>query len=210
MVNFTDRYIKSLKPKEKDYEVNGGGGFYIRIRKNGKMSWIYRFHFGKPQRMTLGSYPSLSLKAARAKHREAVDLLDQGINPIEHKKAEKLTRKKSPTVADLVDEYMTWWAKPNKKSWEADQRIFDVDVLPKIGDMIATEVTRPIMISILREIAERGAPNQSWQTLKVSRKMFNFAVENGRLEHNPCANIKPVVKLKAKDRWLAKEEIRWI
>jgi hypothetical protein len=62
MMNFTDRYIKSLPPKPDRYEVWEGRGFGVRIAPSGRKSWIYMYRFeGKPRRMTLGIYDEYGL-----------------------------------------------------------------------------------------------------------------------------------------------------
>ncbi len=54
MSNFTDTYIKSLKPKTTRYEEYEGGGFGIRITPNGIKTWIYRYKIdGKTDKLTL-------------------------------------------------------------------------------------------------------------------------------------------------------------
>lgn len=209
IVKLTDRYIKNLKPAEKDYEINGGEGLYVRVRKNGTITWIYRFYFGKPCRMTLGTYPAMSLKDARQAHKAAAMLRNDGINPAEQKQEQARSAAAEPTVNDLIAEYMERWAKPNKKSWRADQRIFAVDVVPVIGKRRVSDIKRRDLVLLLEAIADRGSPNQSWQTLKVLRRMFNFAVERDILEYSPCTHIKPMAKMQSKNRWLTESEIRW-
>lgn len=66
MSNFTDTYIKALKPKSKRYEEYEGGGFGIRVASTGVKTWIYRYKMnGLTEKLTLGHYPSLSLANAK-------------------------------------------------------------------------------------------------------------------------------------------------
>ena len=41
--NFTDTYIKSLKPKSVRYEEFRDGGFGIRVTPKGIKAWLYRY-----------------------------------------------------------------------------------------------------------------------------------------------------------------------
>lgn len=81
---------------------------------------------------------------------------------------------------------------------------------PVIGRRKAKDIKRRDLVLLLEKIVDRGSPNQSWQTLKVLRRMFNFAVERDILEYSPCTHIKPVAKLKSKTRWLTDDEIKWL
>ena len=58
----TDLKAKKLVPRDKRYEVLDGKGLSIRVMPTGSKSWVFRYMIdGRARRMTLGSYPSLSL-----------------------------------------------------------------------------------------------------------------------------------------------------
>lgn len=63
-------------------ELTDGDGLGMRITPKGTISFQYRYRWkGKPMRLTLGRYPSLSLKDARIIVGEIRLLYDKGINP---------------------------------------------------------------------------------------------------------------------------------
>ena len=71
-MRFTDRAIAALKPKAKIYEVweDGRTGLGVRMSPKGRKSWNYMYRFnGKARRMTLGTYPAVSLASARVTRR---------------------------------------------------------------------------------------------------------------------------------------------
>ncbi len=73
-MRLTDRSIAALKPKAKIYEVweDGRTGLGVRMSPKGRKSWNYMYRFeGKARRMTLGTYPVMSLANARVKHDNA-------------------------------------------------------------------------------------------------------------------------------------------
>ena len=39
----TDAQVKKSKAKEKDYELADGNGLYLRVRKTGNKSWLFRY-----------------------------------------------------------------------------------------------------------------------------------------------------------------------
>ncbi len=83
-MRFTDKGIAALKPKSERYEVweDGRTGLGVRMSPKGRKSWNYMYRFnGKARRMTLGTYPAVSLASARVKHASAKELLAKGTDP---------------------------------------------------------------------------------------------------------------------------------
>lgn len=61
----TDTQLKALKPKTKPYIVTDGDGLYVEVIATGGVCWRYRYRLhGKQEKVSLGRYPDLSLKAA--------------------------------------------------------------------------------------------------------------------------------------------------
>lgn len=210
-MKFTDRSIQALKPSDHRYVVweTNGKGFGIRVAPSGRKSWIYQYRFdGKNRKMTLGTYPAISLKKAHVEHAKAFQLLEKNMDPGTLEQAEKAERRASPTIGELVTEYLEKWAKPRKRSWKEDERQLQKDVTPKWGERKARDVTRRDVRLMIETVAARGSPIAANRLLAVVRRMFNFAVEQDILEHSPCTGIKAVAKERRKDRVLTEEEIR--
>ena len=80
-MKFTDRQIKSLKPKKERYEVweISGKGFGIRVAPTGRKSFIFLYRFqGASRRITFGNYPEISLADAHAAHANSRQHLERG------------------------------------------------------------------------------------------------------------------------------------
>jgi hypothetical protein len=66
------RIRKSKKPEAAPYKLSDGGGLFLLVNTNGSRWWRYSYRFdGKQKTISLGVYPDVSLKDARAKHAEA-------------------------------------------------------------------------------------------------------------------------------------------
>ena len=97
-LRLSDRQLKAVKAKDKDYVLSDGDGLQLRVRSNGSMLWNFNYRDPITKNrinMGLGTYPELSLANARKKVVEARELLAQGIDPkvqrniqIEAKRAE--------------------------------------------------------------------------------------------------------------------------
>ena len=210
-MQFTDKLVKNLKPQNNLYDLRekSGHGFAIRVMPSGHKSWLFLYHFeGKKQRMTLGSYPEISLANAHEPHRAAARCLANGKNPITEQQKTKIESRTANTVNDLIIEYLEKWAKPRKRSWREDERILKIDIAPSIGKYKAKDVTKKDILVILDRVISRGASIAANRTLAVVRRMFNFAVERDIIPTTPCYGIKAPTKENKRDRVLSFEEIK--
>lgn len=216
MARFTDRYIKGLQPKAKRYEVRGERGFAIWVAPSGTKTWMFVYTFkGKKRRITLGTYPGMSLKDAGEAAKEMRECLERGVDPIEWKeeqdrKKEEAKRKEAniPIVSELVKGYIEKWAKPRKRTWPEDARMLHKDVVPVWGKRKAKDITRYDVIKLLEGMQERGATITANRTLAVIRKMFNWGAENGLVDTSPCAGIRAPVQENRRDKVLTVDEIK--
>src|SRR4051812_25229206 len=105
----TDKKIVSTKPAAKPTKLFDEKGLFLLVQPSGGKLWRlkYRFH-GRENKLTLGTYPEVSLKEARKRRDEARTLLAEGIDPSAHKKAsEEAARLHAATTFDLVaEEYL--------------------------------------------------------------------------------------------------------
>ncbi|ARB92852.1 site-specific integrase [Legionella longbeachae] len=211
MKKWTDKEIQGMKPKSKSYDQRekSGNGFGVTIFPTGEKSFFYIYTFqGRKRRMTLAKYSSCSLGEARKLHRAALVVLERGKDPAEERRKQKIVIRDAYTVNALIDEYIEKWAKPNKRSWKADESCLKRDIKPLWGKRKANEITRREVIVLLDGIKERGAPVQANRVLACIRKMFNFAIERDLLTANPCSGVRPVTKENKRDRVLSEEEIK--
>jgi len=75
----TDTAIKAVKSTDKPFKVSDGNGLYLLVRPNGTKSFIYRYRFGgKSNTISLGIYPTTTLKEARQKRDDAKKLVSNG------------------------------------------------------------------------------------------------------------------------------------
>ena len=101
-MKFTDKKIQNLKPKAQRYEEWEGNGFGVRVTPRGVKSFVYLYRFeGKPRRLTLGTYPNMTLADAHRAHAEAVKNLEQGIDPGAVTVAERRGRAQGPHRGSL-------------------------------------------------------------------------------------------------------------
>lgn len=80
----SDSYLKAClhKVRDKVEEKSDKNGLWVRLSQKGAVTFFYRYRYlGKQDKMTLGSYPALSLKAARDEVDKWATVLASGDNP---------------------------------------------------------------------------------------------------------------------------------
>jgi integrase len=189
-----------------DYWDADNPGFGLRVSAGGRKAWIAMYRHGNvKRRLTLGSYPALSLAEAREKAGRAHHAVQyHGTDPAIAKKAAR----EAESFADLARDYIERHAKRQKRSWRKDLLILQKDVLPRFGKGKARDITRRDIIALLDDIVARGAPIQANRTLEIVRKLFNWAVGRDILGANPSYGISKPSSENRSDRVLSAEEIR--
>lgn len=78
----TDKQIKALKPEEKTKKYFDGAGLYLEVAPKGGKWWRLKYRFGGVEkRISLGTYPEVSLADARDKAHEHRKTIREGLDP---------------------------------------------------------------------------------------------------------------------------------
>ena len=81
--NLTEKIIKKIKNKPKQFKISDGEGLYLLVHPNGSKYWRFDFRFdGKQKSSSLGVWPEVSLDQARIIRNSAKIKIREGINPI--------------------------------------------------------------------------------------------------------------------------------
>ncbi|MBF0230413.1 MAG: integrase arm-type DNA-binding domain-containing protein, partial [Desulfamplus sp.] len=153
--------IKYLKPKEKIYKVFDGGGLYLAITPSGGKLWNIKYRFkGKSKKISIGSYPAVSLSLARDKLKEIKELIALDTDPMEQRKDDKteIIEKDVNTFGNICLEWFeqqsSIWAIGHAKKIQGG---IDNDIKPFIGTVPIKEISAPDILSLLRRVESRGA-----------------------------------------------------
>jgi len=217
-IKFTDPSVRALKgdPAGKRIVwILGCPGFGVRVSQSGKKSFVSKHEFnGKDRLVTLGVYPSMTLKDAHEMHLEYIDRAAHGIDM-----RAGLTGR-GMTVRDfLEDEYFEHRRKSGVVSWDDERSIFRVEVIPEIGALSPENVTPDQIKAILygslarlrEKFPDRPTAGQSYvQHLRTSlRVFFDWCEDRGVIKVNPAAGVKRISKMTVSDRVLSPAEI-WL
>jgi hypothetical protein len=124
--------VERLKPSAKgqiEHFDKGFPGLALRVSYGGGKSWIFFYRIGgRLRRMTLGTYPALSLAEAREDWRDARTEAQRGRDPAMARKSEK-----GATASPLVvEEWLRRDQAENRTAAEV-KRMFERYVLPAWG-----------------------------------------------------------------------------
>lgn len=209
-IKFTTRSIGAIKRSDvgrAEYWDKKVTGFGLRVSGSGQKTWIAMYrHAGRLRRLTIGTYPTLSLADAREKAKAALREAAGGGDPATSKRR----LRGADTFGDLAENYIEQYAKAKKKTWRLDRNALDRDLLPRFRNRKANSITRGEVRELLREIVARGAPIGANRTLEIMRKIYNWGLsqEVGDIQANPCSMIEPPGEEQQRDRVLTDVEIR--
>ncbi len=181
--------VKSLKQRDTDYMVGCGNSLWLRIRTTGRKTFIVRRkQNGKTKIITLGDWPTLSLKDAA---RLAVTAKTPG----------------DATMTDLVQQYRDTVISRHIRPKQFD--CYEARVKKALGNVRVSEVTARRLSEL---VAEHRATPRSADALRSHLKaMFSLAIELGWREDNPATVIGARVtgyKYEPITRTLTPDEIR--
>jgi len=215
----TDAQIKNLPLPEKRQliPVDKASGLYLIHQPSDAKSWAVWYRIdGIQTKLTLGTYPTVSLKTARKLALEAKGAAAGGKDPAAVKRAAREARKAADAtadhVADVVDSFVKkYLAKRAKPSWAKEaERLLRIEIVPKFGKKRLGEIKDTDVHALLEDIAER-APRTSNLTFAVFRKLCNWAMslDGGKLlKISPCVGVKALSADNTRDRVLSDEEVR--
>lgn len=193
----SDATVRQAKPTGKAYTLGDLDGLSLAVSEQGSRSWHFRYCWaGKQKRMSLGTYPEVSLREARALRDQARALLARGINP-------KLDRKQKRRAVRLADEnsfkaLFVMWLEHRKLELKEGRnstlsqilRIFDRDVMPSLGKMPIYEIRRSDLLDVLARIEQRKAHTTAEKVRTWFNQLFRYAmVKVGGLESNPASDL---------------------
>jgi integrase len=141
------------------HAVGGVAGLLLQVTPSGARSWILRATVGNRRRdIGLGGFPDVDLAYARDRARETRELIRQGIDPVEHKKAMKAeliaSQAKARTFAECARLYLAKKGHEFKNGKHAAQwrTTLETYAYPVIGRLPVDKVELAHIVQILEPI----------------------------------------------------------
>jgi len=204
-VKLTLKFAASVLPTDSDtkYMDTETAGFGFRVQPSGTKSWIIRYRFkGTGKSHLVGKYGELTLKQARKIAQDRLELVRQGIDPNEQRRAGR----EAYTVAQFADEYFKDYAALQKRESTVKNQHNQLkrDILPKLGRKKLEAVTTKELASLHRSMSD--TPYQANRVLALIHHMFTIAIKWKIVKENPADAVDKYPE-QARERYLNTEEI---
>ena len=191
-MRLTDIVVRKAKPTDKTQRLFDGGGLYLEITPAGGKRWRQKYRFaGKEKLLAHGTYPDVSLAEARERRDKARKLLANGVDPGQHRQAEKAAgaERAANSFEVVAREWLT------KRDWVPNYTAkvtawLENDVFPYIGGRPVAELTAPEVLRVGRRIEDRGAIESAHRVLQNCGQVMRYAIATGRADRNPVADLK--------------------
>ena len=201
-MGLTATAIKNAKPKESAYKLTDGGGLYLLVSVSGSRVWRYDYRLnGKRGTYSIGTYPDISLKAARERHREAREYVANGKKPLQIKQNQRANSQLNEKRFSYYAKQ--WFDKQNlaKATSETMWQRIDKNLIPFLDKKNVNEFTTLDLLNVLLIMSDRGAKETAIKMASVLRRVYNEILILGVVEVNPAASIaellpKPDFRLK--------------
>lgn len=199
----TEVAIRTAKPGEKPYKLADEKGLFLLINPSGSKWWRLKFRVdGKEKLLSLGTYPDIGLKKARADRDDARKMLAIGIDPSQHRKATKAARVE--LGANSFEVICREWLENKRSNVEEAQykkalARLAKDVFPWMGSRPIAEITAPEVLTTLRRIDARGARYTAHKVKSEISQCFRYAIATGRAERDPCPDLRGAIPAPKED-----------
>jgi integrase len=193
----TAKKVERAKPGR----YHDGHGLYLQVVNPANKSWLLRFERnGRERWYGLGPAHTFSLKEARERACAARQLLHDGIDPIDHRKAPRAARAleaaKAITFRDCAEAYIAanrdaWKNAKHGAQWTSTLKSY---VFPHIGNLPVANIDTGLVLKCIEPHWQAKTETMSrvrgriesildWATVRKYRSGDNLARWTGHLEH---------------------------
>jgi integrase len=206
LVGLTAKGVASAKHPggiTRPVRIGDGNGLYLQITAGGAKSWFFRYRFGGREReMGLGTADpegrrgGVTLAEARDKAADARKVLREGQDPLEHRQAEKASRKAAAAAEpasthpfqavaeEMLAEREKGWSNPKHRAqWEATLRTY---AYPKIATSDVAAITTDDVLDVLRPVWSRAPETASRLRGRIEAVLDFAQVRSWRRGENPA------------------------
>lgn len=193
----SDLAVRHARATGKAYTLGDLDDLSLAVTAQGGRSWHFRYNWvGRQKRISLGSYPEVSLREAKGLRDQARALLAKGINP-------KVDRKQKRRAVRLAEEHtfeavFLQWVEHRSLDLKEGRnstlsqilRIFGRDVLPSLGKTPIYDIRRSDLIDVVAKIEQRKAFTAAEKVRTWFNQLYRFAlVKVEGLDVNTAADL---------------------
>ena len=205
----TDAKLRNLRATGKIQKIADGEGLYIHVTPSGSKLWRIAYRFGGKQKLfSLGDYPAVSLRDARAKLVEVKSVLSRGLDPNEKKKEDKRVAAASKIYSQSFEEVARAWIQSKIETWRPShaktviQRL-EHFVFPDLGNHPIAELRAPDFLACLRKIEARGRLDLAKRTARICGQVTFYARACGIVDMDVASGLAKVIASRPRKHFAA-------
>lgn len=183
-------------------------GFMLEVRASGGKTFYQRYtdDHGQKKQYRIGPADILSLDQAREKAKSIMAQAHLGEDP----QAMRQAKRSILTFRELAEAHYLPHAQQSKRSWNTDEMLLRVHLIPVLGTMpIDTITAQDIREFVIRKQKQHYAAGTINRLVILTRYIYNLAAkwELSGSDRNPTKGI-PLAATKHCDRYLSRDEAR--
>jgi len=188
--------LKRARASHQMQRLADGGWLTLLVTRDGVGRWQQGYRYGGKQRsVSHGTYPLVSIAEARKRADAARALLRDGIDPVEHRRAQKAALRAN--VANTFGAAAEAWFKFNEPRWakataEKARQYLDKDVLPTLRTRPLTSLAPRDLGDVMDKISARGAHNAAKKARQWCKAIFRYAIAKGWITQSPAEHLNDV------------------
>jgi integrase len=211
----SDLKIKNatVEPGKTIRKLHDGNGLYLWVYADGAKAWRYRFYTPvvsaddpnktdlKERSLSLGTYPAVSLAAARKRVQELREQHQTGVDPGAERKRQK--RETAIAASNTFKVVAEEWFSKQKPGWVEShavdvRRRLDANLYPVLGARPLSEIDPPELLAAVRKIEARGAHDLAHRVLGVAGQVFRYGVATGKCTADVSRDLKGALTVPVK------------
>ena len=191
------------------YRVQGVPGLELDVQLSGKRTWRVRYQVGKgasrgERRYTIGDARVIGLGRATEKAYEVVATVQlERRDPHADRVRDDLS-----TFGALFDLWLERHAKPNKKSWQADEALYKRHVKSRLSNRPVADLKKRDYVEVMDSIMLASSGSQANAAQSIITATLNWAENEGIIDTHAARGIPKRQLPKARDRVLSPTELR--
>lgn len=192
--------------KKTDYFDASQRGFMLEVRCSGGKTFYQRYtdERGRERQYKIGSADVLALDQARRKARQVVAEALLGADPQQKRRELRAV----PQFVQFVHERYLPFVQTYKSSWQTDETVLRIHILPKFGSLALDEIKTDAISGLVNAMRADGyAPGTINRVIVIIRYIYNLArkwkVPGGH--ENPASGLSAGPDVQ-RNRFLKEEE----
>jgi len=199
----SDTAIRNAKPTAKPVRLFDGGGLHLEVAPSGGKWWRLKYrHDDKEKRLSLGTYPDVSLKTARERRDAARKVIADGTDPSAARQEAKQAKRRD--ALSTVEAVSRAWLAHRSSGWtrgtlEAITASLENHVFPSLGARPIREIAARDIKQVVQAIDRQGSGETAGRVFQRVRSIYRYALLEDLVEADPTYPLKPAEIFKPRD-----------